>query len=461
MNATASPTTIRNADADINVKPTAVSLSPGGLQRRQFFDRTFSKLEKGSLRGSIFNLCAAAIGSGVLSLPWMFAVCGWAIGCFLIGLGAFGAMWSNLLIAKMAVEHRQKNYSDIAELVGGKCLKNTLSGMIIFYLFGTVISYIIIFSSLIGYVCVSFGMDADFADSILFRTCLNVPFAVFIFIPISLLRDMSSFQYAGVVTILALFYTLIVMIAEMPSYYKENVNSSEQLVAYLDLNIFTCASMTIFAYTCQLQLLPVYSELVRPNYLRIRKIVTRSVFIDFLFYGSMALAGYFSSFNYTNKIVLERDPLEGHTRDYWTLIAIVAIAIVVLVSIPINYHPWRNQFYIFFFKSEQFSNKSNLITTSTFMILSTFVSIIFPNITSVIAILGGSCSVTFCYTIPMYAWVKLSKERWYHYSNLTVIIFFSCMVMVGYVSVITTVIQIVTGQDLLGGRVLVPPAPTP
>lgn len=198
--------------------------------------------------------------------------------------------------------------------------------------------------------------------------------------------------------------------------------------------------MTIFAYTCQLQLLPVYSELVRPNYLRIRKIVTRSVFIDFLFYGSMALAGYFSSFNYTNKIVLERDPLEGHTRDYWTLIAIVAIAIVVLVSIPINYHPWRNQFYIFFFKSEQFSNKSNLITTSTFMILSTFVSIIFPNITSVIAILGGSCSVTFCYTIPMYAWVKLSKERWYHYSNLTVIIFFSCMVMVGYVSVITTVI---------------------
>jgi len=134
------------------------------------------------------------------------------------------------------------------------------------------------------------------------------------------------------------------MVAEMPSYYKENANkdNTDTVVAYLDLNIFTCASMTIFAYTCQLQLLPVYSELVRPNYLRIRKIVTRSVFIDFIFYAIMALAGYFSSFNYTNKIVLERDPLEGHTRDYWCLVAIIAIAIVVLVSIPINYHPWRN-----------------------------------------------------------------------------------------------------------------------
>jgi len=74
--------------------------------------------------------------------------------------------------------------------------------------------------------------------------------------------------------------------------------------------------------------------------------------VDFLFYASMALAGYFSSFNYTDKIVLERDPLPGHTRDYWTLIAVIAIAVVVLVSIPINFHPWRNQFYIFFFKTD-------------------------------------------------------------------------------------------------------------
>mmetsp|Transcript_63214 Transcript_63214/g.87308 ORF Transcript_63214/g.87308 Transcript_63214/m.87308 type:complete len:158 (+) Transcript_63214:382-855(+) len=156
-------------------------------------DRTFSKLEKGSLRGSIFNLCAAAIGSGVLSLPWMFAVCGWALGFFLIALGAFGATWSNLLIAKMAVAHRQKNYSDIAGLVGGKCLKNTLSLMIIVYLFGAIVSYQIILSSLIGYVCVSFGMSQDFSDSILFRTALGAPFAILIFIPMSLLRDMSSF----------------------------------------------------------------------------------------------------------------------------------------------------------------------------------------------------------------------------------------------------------------------------
>jgi len=60
----------------------------------------------------------------------------------------------------------------------------------------------------------------------------------------------------------------------------------------------------------------------------------------------------------------------------------------------------------------------------------------------------------------MIAWVKLSDKKWYHHSNLTVIIFFSFMVAVGYISVVTTLIQIITGQELLGGRTLIP-SPTP
>ena len=40
----ASPKTLKNADADINIKPSKYELSPTGATRRTFFDRTFSKL---------------------------------------------------------------------------------------------------------------------------------------------------------------------------------------------------------------------------------------------------------------------------------------------------------------------------------------------------------------------------------------------------------------------------------
>ena len=68
---------------DITIKPSKLMLSPNAdLNRRMgegrsFFERTFTKLGRGSVRGSIFSLCASAIGSGVLSLPYVLKLCGY------------------------------------------------------------------------------------------------------------------------------------------------------------------------------------------------------------------------------------------------------------------------------------------------------------------------------------------------------------------------------------------------
>ena len=83
-----SPGLFAEADEDINIKK-GLDLSPGFGARRPFFNRTFGRLDKGSLRGSIFALCATAIGSGVLSLPYILALNGWVLGILLIMLGKY------------------------------------------------------------------------------------------------------------------------------------------------------------------------------------------------------------------------------------------------------------------------------------------------------------------------------------------------------------------------------------
>ena len=105
----ASPTTLKNADADINIKPSKFDLSPTAANRRTFFDRTFSKLQKGSLRGSIFNLISAALGGGVLALAYVFVLSGWAMGLILLFVGYVGGVTSNTLLAKMATENGLNN----------------------------------------------------------------------------------------------------------------------------------------------------------------------------------------------------------------------------------------------------------------------------------------------------------------------------------------------------------------
>jgi amino acid permease len=66
------------------------------------------------LRGSIFSLCASAIGSGVLSLPYVLALNGYVIGFIFIVVGAIAAAWSLDMIARAAVISKTKNLSQLA-----------------------------------------------------------------------------------------------------------------------------------------------------------------------------------------------------------------------------------------------------------------------------------------------------------------------------------------------------------
>lgn len=97
-------------------------MSPG----RQFRERAFSKINDGSVRGSIFTLCASAIGSGVLSLPYVLRLCGYVAGICFLSLGAAAAQWSLSILAHLAVHHNLPNFSGITMAAGGKPLTKLL-----------------------------------------------------------------------------------------------------------------------------------------------------------------------------------------------------------------------------------------------------------------------------------------------------------------------------------------------
>ena len=107
---------------------------------------------------------------------------------------------------------------------------------------------------------------------------------------------MSSLAFVGVFSVAALTYTLFVLLIETPFYYNQWHNKPliETRAFVLDWNIFTSCSLVFFAYTCQMSIMPVYSELVKPNYRRIKKVIIRALLTDFVFYLLIANAGYFS-----------------------------------------------------------------------------------------------------------------------------------------------------------------------
>jgi len=219
----------------------------------------------------------------------------------------------------------------------------------------------------------------------------------------------------------------------------------ERNIVVLDWNFLQACSMTFFAYTFQVQLLPIYSELVRPSYKRIKKVVVYSLFTDFLVYAVVSTAGYFSTYNYTNPIVIYRPALPSYDPDYTMILCAVGILIVMISSYPCNYNPWRQAFFVFMLKMPDFSDTLNWAVTITFAAFSCLISILVPNVSQVLSILGGLCSVTLCYLIPTICWVKLSEHKWSHKDNLGPIVFFGTFVVLGYLSVVATVYNIVMG----------------
>ena len=107
-----------------------------------------------------------------------------------------------------------------------------------------------------------------------------------------------------------------------------------------------------------MNILPIYSELVKPNKRRIDKVVDRALLINFIFYTLIACAGYFSTFNWTSDLVIARPPLPSLDPDYFVIISAVAICLVLAAAYPVNYSPGRNQFFLLVFKTVDYSNKA-------------------------------------------------------------------------------------------------------
>jgi hypothetical protein len=70
------------------------------------------------------------------------------------------------------------------------------------------------------------------------------------------------------------------------------------------------------------------------------KVISRSLGVDCLFYCSIALVGYFSTLGSTPQLVIARERIEG--KDFAMTISGIAIILIVLVSSPANYFPFKN-----------------------------------------------------------------------------------------------------------------------
>ena len=98
------------------------------------------------------------------------------------------------------------------------------------------------------YILINLKLDPDVINSYSFIIPQSLGWCTFVLMPLSFKRDMSAFKYVSIISIMALVYTAIVLIIEIPEYWKANYPTAKISPFYIDLNVFQGMSMTFFAF---------------------------------------------------------------------------------------------------------------------------------------------------------------------------------------------------------------------
>lgn len=112
--------------------------------RRTFVERYFSKIEPGSLRGSIFAMSSLALGTGCLAIPNQLQYMSLIGGIFIILFSGMSAYWSLSIMILSSKKYKTADYSKLVFHVYGKFLSALLDYTILIYIFGILISYQVI-----------------------------------------------------------------------------------------------------------------------------------------------------------------------------------------------------------------------------------------------------------------------------------------------------------------------------
>ena len=132
--------------------------------KKTIWERYFSPMKEGSLRGSVFAISAVAIGTGCFSLPIRCAHIGLIFGVCLLLFGAFCAYWSLTSMIHAARKSKEKDYSRIVKESLGKVPATILDSIMVIYIFGVLISYQVVIYSLIGRVFYELFQSNNYKD---------------------------------------------------------------------------------------------------------------------------------------------------------------------------------------------------------------------------------------------------------------------------------------------------------
>ena len=416
---------------------------------------------QGSLWGTAFNMCSSTLGAGALSLPYAFQHSGVAIGLLLLALTAAATHYSVVLLVSSIHASGVRSFEDLTVHLFGKKMGLVVEVNIILFCFGSCIAYTMAIGDILrpvmrlGSLVAAWPWLGGCFSSTVYNgeAMIIVLFWLLLMVPLSLVEKIASLQWSSLLGVVSLVYLVFSVTVHACWSWAKDVGHANQDVkwAALSTDTFPAMAIFIFAFTCQINIPPLYEELQRRSKRRMAAVSRRCMFICVLCYAFIGVAGYvdFPTSQYGN--ILKNYPILSAAPDMRLMLpAFVAIAITVLVAYPVNMFPCRFSLDVLLFApcGKKYGSARHIGITLVVATASLAIALYVPGIQVVFTLMGGTSSAFVCFMLPAaFAWkLDVPEARGWTGRAGCATLFLSGL-LVGGLSTATTIVQLVTPDD--------------
>ncbi len=382
-------------------------------------------IRKGSIRGSIFNLCGNTLGAGALSLPLAFESAGFIGGLVLLFLAAMTCIFSLDLLIDAREFTGLRSIEELIVVCYGRKMGYFVEFNIVVLCFGTAVAYIVT----VGDLATPLLQLTPYSEYITPHITM-VSFWLLLMGPLSTLKEMSSLIKTSSLGVLAILYLAVVTTTTSIQDVQQNGFSNSWGKATLfpsDLwRLLQAVPLFIFAFTCQINSIAIYNDLERRSRTRMKKVVRRSVGICLTVYTLMGLFGYLRfPLTVTGNILTNYCVNDPNSPNQVLIIsAYIAIIFTVSFAFPLIMFPLRYIVNVMLCRPKSTSNNSSTTADNDtkdmfyrqllgFLLsgVCLLLALVIPNISTIFSFIGGTCSAFCCFVVPAIISLKLQRGR--------------------------------------------------
>jgi amino acid permease len=410
-------------------------------EERGCFSRWFGPVKGGSLRGSTIAMASITFGAGCLAFPAAVKNTGPIVALLIFILCAAFSYYTLYLLLENGSKAKIMDYNLLLEHATSKrvVLISDINNIILCV--GVIVSYqFTVYPFMQNLLFLYFGVEENTTNKIIVMTV----YFLCIQIPLSLLKNISTLQYASIVGTIALVYSIIVIVVEMFFYIDQNIQDEKAINIWkpISFEYLETFSTFMFGFSSHNGIFQVFTELKRPSVKRYYKVLGRSFTIEVILYLAIAFCGYFSTLENTPPVFLDRDDLKGF-NDYFIRFAKLTLFICLHCSMAINYNIMRMSVKTTFFNSENIPFIKDLIITIFTYIATNLLVLQITKISQILGIIGGVCTMVICFVNPILIHISLNKKKLFDKSNIISLIILLIVSVFGTASTIWSIYSII------------------